>query len=157
MNNKEIERKFLVTKVPDSSDYSIITQGYICVGDKEEVRIRSEVKSDTTTLFSLTTKRGTGLVRGEWEISIDISRYVTLLPAAEGRIIVKKRLKINATPPMYVDVFRRNLEGLVLAEIEFEDEEKAKSFLVPEWLGKEVTDDSRYKNSSLAIKGVPEE
>jgi adenylate cyclase len=46
-----------------------------------------------------------------------------------------------------IDVFEGDNAGLVVAEIELaaEDEE----FERPSWLGREVTDDPRYFNSSL--------
>ena len=43
---------------------------------------------------------------------------------------------------------REHDAGLVLAEIELQSESQA--FARPEWLGDEVTQDSRYFNSSLA-------
>jgi len=44
-------------------------------------------------------------------------------------------------------VFNGNNEGLVIAEIELDDENDA--FDRPSWLGKEVTGDQRYYNSNL--------
>jgi adenylate cyclase len=47
-----------------------------------------------------------------------------------------------------VDEFLGENAGLVVAEIELQSEGQA--FAKPEWLGEEVTHDSRYFNSSLA-------
>ena len=47
------------------------------------------------------------------------------------------------------------INGGVL-EIEFPDIEQAKSYPSPEWVSKDVTEDLRYKNSSLARFGIPE-
>lgn len=52
-------------------------------------------------------------------------------------------------------MFRANLDGLVLAEIEFPSREKSEKFEPPNWLGEEVTEDSRYKNQALAQNGAP--
>jgi CYTH domain-containing protein len=46
-----------------------------------------------------------------------------------------------------VDEFLGANEGLVVAEIELEHEEQI--FKKPEWLGSEITSDSRYFNSNL--------
>jgi len=54
-----------------------------------------------------------------------------------------------------VDVFGGELEGLVLAEVEFSDEDGPRSFEPPGWLGEEVTRDSRYANRRPAIEGPP--
>ena len=47
-----------------------------------------------------------------------------------------------------IDVFKGDHRGLVLAEIEFASK-RALSDL-PDWLGKEVTDEERYYNANLA-------
>jgi adenylate cyclase len=48
-----------------------------------------------------------------------------------------------------VDEFAGHNIGLVVAEIELKQEDE--SFDPPEWLGEEVTDDPRYRNSSLVL------
>ena len=45
-------------------------------------------------------------------------------------------------------------EGLIIAEIELESEDE--SFKKPIWLGKEVTNDSRYYNSYISKKPYKE-
>lgn len=54
-----------------------------------------------------------------------------------------------------VDVFHGNLEGLVLAEVELEDDED--EVFIPDWVDREVTEDHRYRNNALAIHGIPSE
>jgi CYTH domain-containing protein len=49
------------------------------------------------------------------------------------------------------------MEGLVLAEVEFPSREKSEEFEPPDWFGKEVTEDIRYKNQNLAQKDVPKD
>jgi adenylate cyclase len=49
-----------------------------------------------------------------------------------------------------IDVFQGENQGLVIAEIELPDEDKA--FELPDWLGPEVTSDPRYSNTNLAKK-----
>jgi CYTH domain-containing protein len=49
-----------------------------------------------------------------------------------------------------IDVYGGRHNGLVVAEVEFEDEESAKSFQPPDWLGEDVTGDPRYSNQLLA-------
>jgi adenylate cyclase len=46
-----------------------------------------------------------------------------------------------------LDVFEGANAGLVVAEIELDDE--AESFQMPDWAGKEVSDDARYYNINL--------
>ena len=47
-----------------------------------------------------------------------------------------------------VDEFLGGKQGLVLAEVELEDENQQPEF--PDWLGQEVTGDVRYYNAYLA-------
>ena len=54
-----------------------------------------------------------------------------------------------------LDVYEGNLEGLLIAEVEFPDEDAADAFEKPGWLGEEVTGSSSYLNQTLAIEGVP--
>ena len=49
-----------------------------------------------------------------------------------------------------LDFFEEDLSPLVLAEIEFPDEETAGSYEAPKWLGEDVTYSTQYHNSSLS-------
>jgi CYTH domain-containing protein len=67
-------------------------------------------------------------------------------------------LKLMKVPGICkLNVYHGNLEGLVLAEVEFSSRDKSEEFEPPDWLGEEVTDDVRYKNQILAKKGAPVE
>jgi CYTH domain-containing protein len=54
-----------------------------------------------------------------------------------------------------VDVYSGALTGLVVAEVEFGDDDRADAFDPPSWFGPEVTDDPRFKNQSLAREDMP--
>ena len=53
-----------------------------------------------------------------------------------------------------IDIFKGKLEGLIIAEIELKSEDE--EIGSPSWCGKEITDDHRYSNASLAMNGLPE-
>ena len=73
---------------------------------------------------------------------------LALLGICEGGVIQKDRYYVPfAGHTFEVDEFFGDNEGLVMAEVELSSEDEA--FEKPEWLGKEVTGDSRYYNSSL--------
>nr|MBA3748918.1 adenylate cyclase [Solirubrobacterales bacterium] len=81
----------------------------------------------------------------------------------EGRRVQKTRRRVRlagATPgadlQVEVDEYADALDGLVVAEVEFPDEEAARRFEPPPWFGRELTDDWRYANRSLASDGMPE-
>jgi CYTH domain-containing protein len=54
-----------------------------------------------------------------------------------------------------VDVYDGELSGLVTGEVEFPDAQTALAFAAPDWLGRDVTDDPRYANRTLAVEGIP--
>jgi adenylate cyclase len=152
----EIERKFLVPAPPGDLDRhpsTAIEQGYLAIADDgTEVRIRRRDASAT-----LTVKSGGGRSRVEEELEIDGRRFERLWPLTEGRRIEKRRYEIPAGDGLTIelDVYDGALEGLVVAEVEFDSEDAAERFSGPGWLGHEVTHDERYKNRRLACEGAP--
>ena len=90
------------------------------------------------------------IVRDEFEYPIPIEDAQALLDGlCMGNIIEKTRHKIPYAGLIWeVDEFHGANSGLVVAEIELEDEHQA--FDKPPWIGDEVSDDPRYLNTSLA-------
>ena len=150
----EIERKFLVDRMPDGlGEGEPIEQGYLVIGeDGVEVRIRR--RGDTTVL---TVKSGPGMMRTEEELAIDERRFASLWPLTDGRRVTKTRhvVPLGDGLEAEVDVYADAHEGLLTAEIEFPSVEASEAFTPPEWLGREVTDDRRYANQALALHGRP--
>jgi adenylate cyclase len=71
-----------------------------------------------------------------------------LLAICEPGVIDKTRFLVESGPHTYeVDEFYGANEGLVVAEIELSTE--TEEFERPEWLGQEVTGDTRYFNAML--------
>jgi adenylate cyclase len=150
----EVERKFRLRQPPDlsSSESDPIEQGYLVVGADGEVRLRRKGKK---TL--LTVKRGAGLSRGEAEIEISAEQFEALWPLTEGRRLRKRRhVLAHDGLEIEVDVYQGELEGLIVAEIEFDSEEQARGFEPPDWLGDDVTGDERFLNENLAVDGAPD-
>jgi adenylate cyclase len=149
----EVERKFLVSVPPnlDAANVDEIEQGYLAIGSDGEVRVRR--KGDQ---LLLTAKRGSGLSRQEAEIELDSTSFDELWALTEGRRLRKRRHVIpHGELKIEMDVYGGDLEGLIVAEIEFRSEEEAKAFDPPGWLGEEVTGDHRYLNETLATSGAP--
>ena len=48
-----------------------------------------------------------------------------------------------------------DLAGLVVAEVEFDDEQAAREFMPPAWFGREVTGEPGWANRSLGVDGLP--
>ena len=149
----EVERKFLVPDPPDldRTEWDEIEQGYLAIGAGGEVRLRRKAERRL-----LTAKRGSGLSREEAEVELDRAGFDELWPLTEGRRLRKRRHLIpHGELEIEVDVYEGDLEGLVVAEIEFASEEEARAFEPPGWIGQEVTGDERYLNETLATRGRP--
>jgi adenylate cyclase len=149
----EVERKFLISAPPglDATEADEIEQGYLAIGSEGEVRVRR--RGDR---LLLTAKRGSGLSREEAEVELDRESFDELWRLTEGRRLRKRRHVLQRDGLKFeVDVYRGDLEGLMVAEIEFPSEEEANAFDPPGWLGDEVTGDHRYLNETLATTGAP--
>ena len=144
----EIERKFLPEQHPDDLDADEkhrIEQGYL--NTDPVVRIR---RSDDD--YYLTYKSRGLLAREEYNLPLNAESYAHLKPKADGRVIEKRRYLIPLDDRLTVelDVFEGDLAPLILAEVEFSSEEDANRFVPPSWLGKDVTYDSHYHNSTMS-------
>ncbi len=144
----EIERKYLIGKVPDNLNITKtreIEQGYLCT--EPVVRIRRD-----NDKFELTYKSKGLMVREEYNLPLTKEAYEHLRTKIDGRLIQKTRHEIPLGDSLTVelDIFHGELKPLILAEVEFPDEEKADAFTPPEWFGEDVTFSSEYHNSSLS-------
>jgi adenylate cyclase len=152
----EIERKFLVGEPPPDLERhpsEPLRQGYVALDGGVEVRVRR--KGDR---HLLTIKSGSGRVRVEEELEIDERRFDALWALTEGRRITKTRYRVPVADGLTaeVDLYDGDLTGLVVAEVEFDSAEQGEAFDPPGWLGREITDDPRFGNRTLAVDGRPE-
>lgn len=149
MNHIEIERKFLVKSTgfkAQATGCSHFVQGYITSPPAKTVRVR--IADDKAYLTIKGSGSASGMSRFEWEMEIPGKDALALLGICEGGVIEKDRYYVPfAGHTFEVDEFFGDNEGLVMAEVELSSEDEA--FEKPEWLGQEVTGDSRYYNSSL--------
>jgi adenylate cyclase len=146
---KEIERKFLIEpeawKQLDKPEGKHYKQGYIHGPDDVTIRIRIAESKGYITLKSNTV----GISREEFEYEIPYEEAIDMMTSFTQVGTEKIRYKIPAGNLIWeVDEFLGKNAGLLLAEIELEDEDQA--FDKPSWLGEEVSSDHRYFNSNLA-------
>lgn len=152
----EIERKFHLEQAPSwvsEQESRQIEQGYLALADEVEVRIRI---ADGEPL--LTVKRGGGEVREEAEVPLNEKQLDALWPFTDSLRLAKTRYSVPLRDrglTAEVDVYAGDLEGLVVAEVEFDSPEASEGFQPPDWLGTEVTGDDRFANQSLARDGRP--
>jgi len=145
---KEIERKFLVKGdfKPFVSKQTRIVQGYLSSVPERTVRVR--IKGDKGYITIKGIGNASGASRFEWEREVPVNEIEELLKICEPGVIDKTRYLVKAGPHTFeVDEFHAENKGLVLAEIELGSE--AEAFQKPDWLGEEITGDTRYYNSML--------
>ena len=158
----EIERKFTVRSLPNNlENYPclLIEQAYL--NTDPVIRIRRQ--NDEYYL----TYKGKGLLaREEYNLPLNKEAYEHLRAKADGNIITKKRYLIPVKTPQFtpgyptseklpsltieLDLFEAPFAPLIIAEVEFPDEETANAFLPPCWFDQDVTFDRQYHNSNLS-------
>ncbi|MDX1666265.1 MAG: CYTH domain-containing protein [Saprospiraceae bacterium] len=146
---REIERKFLVDALPESisgRERKAIRQGYPALEEGgREVRLRSMADR-----YFLTIKSQGDLEREEYEIELNKDQFENLWDATRGRRLRKDRIKYEAGDRLIeIDIYHQPLAGLIVAEIEFEDEAKAMAYEPEEWMGRELTHFNFLKNRNL--------
>jgi adenylate cyclase len=151
----EIERKFLLSELPPTLRLArgeSIKQGYLALDGDTEVRLRTGSKPPRLTI-----KSGRGAVRTEVELPVEGSEAQALWELTEGRRLEKTRrlMRIDGVRAE-VDEYTGDLAGLVVVEIEFDDEQAAQAFTPPAWFGPELTGEHAYANRSLACDGLPQ-
>ena len=147
----EIERKFLLKNDSWRDHYTKkihLRQGYLSTSKKCIVRVRV---SDTEAWVSIKGQTR-NISHSEFEYLIpEADAENMLLEFAAENIVEKIRYFIDYEGSEWVvDEFLGSNKGLVLAEIELSSEDAVCE--IPPWIGKEVSEDHRYKNSNLSQK-----
>ncbi|MCF6174945.1 MAG: CYTH domain-containing protein [Victivallaceae bacterium] len=147
---KEIERKFLVITnawCNKTENKTPMRQGYVRAIDCT-VRVRI---AETTGYLTIK-GRTENFTRDEYEYEIPLQDAEEMLNnLCHGGSVEKFRYKVIVDGNEWViDEFTGLNRGLIMAEIELNSE--TQSFSTPEWLGEEVSHDSRYTNGALAMK-----
>jgi len=145
---QEIERKFLVRGPFQAHAVrrTRIVQGYLSSVPERTVRVRIKGEKGYLTVKGI--GGASGAARFEWEREIPVAEADQLLGLCEPGVIDKVRFEVPAGGHTFeVDEFHGDNAGLVVAEVELAAEDEA--FLRPDWLGAEVTGDTRYYNAML--------
>lgn len=146
----EIERKFLVNKhletlLPTLGTGVSIRQGYLNMASNTTVRVRL---IDQQAFLTIKGERE-GIRRPEFEYEIPKEDGEELLLLCQNRLVEKIRYTLAINNIVWeLDVFKALNLGLIIAEVELEDE--AQFIPLPDWVGEEVSEDPRYFNGYLA-------
>ncbi len=157
----EIEKKYTLKYLPEPlSDYRKIEieQGYLL--REPTVRVRKANDRYILTIKEIPQDvseeaQEEACIRREEEFFLSEEAYRTLLAKCDGVILSKTRYLIplsgeNAGLTVELDVFHGYLSGLFFAEVEFPDEERARSFRAPDWFDQDVSADYHYRNGYLS-------
>lgn len=145
----ERERRFLLAQFPSHATVvrnRRIRDNYI---EGTTLRLREQSCDDGLTTFKLTQKlpaRGNGAQQGfitSMYLTQDEFQVLAQLPA---RKLTKTRFSV---PPFGIDVFDGLLEGLILAEAEFDSAATAEALTVPRFVAGEISSDQRFTGGQL--------
>lgn len=143
---QEIERKFLVQGDAWRSLAAgkVYRQGYL---PTQGCAVRVRIVENTGFL----TIKGpsVGISRAEFEYQIPVQDAQEMMDTLCVRPLIEKmryRVQLNQVT-WEVDEFMGDNTGLILAEVELEDDRQ--TIDLPEWIGKEVSGDPRYFNANL--------
>ena len=150
---KEIERKFLVSFLPEGMGGTNMRQGYLQPEKERAVRVRT-VQKDESKKGVLTIKgigSESGMSRYEFETEIPVPDADYLLSLCDKPLIEKTRYKYDYEDLTWeIDEFHGVNDGLVVAEVELESEEQ--KLKKPNFIGEEVTGQVKYYNMMLLKK-----
>ncbi|MBQ7557501.1 MAG: CYTH domain-containing protein [Lachnospiraceae bacterium] len=153
MENTEIERKWMIKKMPDDlSGYESIGMEQAYLNISPTVRIRRE-----NDVYFLTYKGiGEGIAHTEYNLPITKEAFEHMLPKADGIVIRKTRyvIPLEGGLKAELDIFKEPYEGLRIVEVEFDSLEEAEAFKAPDWFGEDVSNDPRFKNARMAVEGT---
>lgn len=148
--NTEIERKFLVCS--DSyqrlaTSHTEVCQAYLCKDQGRTVRVR--IAGDRAYLTIKSSQGQEGIARFEWEREITPDDARQLLRICLPGMIRKTRWIVPAGEGLKweIDEFHGAKQGLVMAEIELENEHQ--TFTKPDFIGEEVTGRPEYYNANM--------
>ena len=153
----EIERKFLVTRDTwRTAAHKVVpmAQGYLndlATVDSGAMRTSVRVRIAGGDAFLNLKSRELGHTRQEFDYPIPPDDARALLALCVGGVIDKRRHYVTHAGHLWeVDEFLGDNAGLVVAEIELQSADAP--FALPDWLGVEATDASRYYNLALASR-----
>lgn len=141
-----IERKFLVTQLPDLSSIKPTSyeRWYISLTQTTEIRVQKKGNA-----FQLQRKESTEtwtLLKQKWIITKE--EFQQLKQSAIYSLpILKKAYRLS--PTTQISIYEWFLEGLIRAEVEFESIEKAKNYQPEDRMGKEITDEKEGRDRNL--------
>ncbi|GHA70040.1 CYTH domain-containing protein [Cognatilysobacter bugurensis] len=153
----EIERKFRVTGDgwrAAARKVEPMAQGYLndlAAMDRGAMKASVRVRIAGDGAWLNLKSRELGHTRQEFDYPIPVDDARALLALCVGGLVDKRRHYVDHGGRTWeVDEFFGDNVGLVVAELELESADAA--FERPDWIGEEVTDQSRFYNLALSTR-----
>jgi adenylate cyclase len=148
----EVERKFLVAGDEWRREVAAaanLAQGYVSNAENATVRVRISADEAWLTIKG----RADGARRSEFEYEIPVQDARDIMASLAVAGVEKVRSTLRRKPHVWtVDEFDGSNSGLVLLEIESSADFELPD--VPEWVGRDVTDDPRFANARLSERPI---
>ena len=149
----EIERRFLLregTLLPDSDKVLHLRQSYLVNSEGMSVRIRVIDESRAFLTIKRITPGGNIAIRDEFEYEIPVDDALQMMSFSPlGSVKKQRHVLRHGDYTWEVDFFEDENEGLIMAEVELPGYDAPVD--LPEWVGREVSDNPAYLSSNLAI------
>jgi CYTH domain-containing protein len=142
----EIERKFLVTTMPDLTGQEPIRYERYYLNRSDNVEERIQKKGDT---YEYEKKEKVSDLEHKKETRSITQEEFESLRAGTSDAIIRDSFKVSNNPDITIKVYHGKYEGLIRAEVEFDSLESAEAFIPSEWMGKEITGTPLGKDSGL--------
>ena len=142
----EIERKFKLSAFPDLPELAYVEQwqGYLAVDP--EVRIRKQINhTQGETRYILCIKSVGDLVRHEVETPLTEAQFEELASMLAYPLIHKQLHTYRLVDGHVLECSMVDEGAFSYAEVEFDSEEEARSWIAPDFLGDEMTYESKFR------------
>lgn len=142
----EIERKFLIKRMPDLSNFESVIYERYYIFRNDFVEMRAQKKGEK---FEIERKE---MVSG---LSAEKTKLVISEPEFEklkqlgSEAILREGFFISSNPNVSIKIYHGKHEGLKKIEVEFSSEDEARAFQIPDWYGEEITDSMVSRDSKL--------
>jgi CYTH domain-containing protein len=150
----ELEKTYLAKILPTLADFDFISEMkdvYIPLdSDHPQIRLRRQ----GTKLF-LTKKVPATSGQGFEEYTIPLSeKEYSVFEEIKGRVLAKTRYNKTISPDIicHLDVYKENLQGLVIVDFEFKSEEAMSKFTAPDYCLTEIPKKGPLAGGLLAGK-----
>lgn len=144
--NHEIERKFLISQIPDLKNITPISYERYFLETNDETEIRIQKK---WTLYEYETKTNESVLSAVKTKETISQEKFNKLKEGITKYLNRKSYLISNNPEISIKIYSWYFKWLSRVEVEFKDEIEARNFKIPDWFWKEITDSSLWRDSKL--------